>query len=162
MASTFTTITQALVITFCAFVLTGCAGKSGDSANVFDYEQTATEAYSKGDYPLAVEQYELLVERIPKDPNFWFKLANSYAKNKEPNKAIRAYQNTLLRDTTYEKAWYNMGIIQMQQALRTFIDMQKTLPAGSKVRKLGEVKMNGLFELLGSLPDETQKDAEKK
>ena len=157
-----TMIKSLLLLCSCLMVLTSCAGMNSNSAKtVFDYEQAAAEAYAKGNYSLAAEQYELLVKEVPKDPNFWFRLANSYAKNKEPNKAVQAYQNTLLRDASYEKAWYNMGIIQMQQALRTFIDMQEAIPADSEVRKLAENKMNGLFELLGPMPDGKKGNSEK-
>ncbi len=155
-------IIRALLLLFLAVVsLSGCAAtKPGKT--VFDYEQEASEAYAGGRYDVAVNRYEYLVEQVPKDPNFWFRLANSYAKNGEPEKAVVAYQNTLLRDSTYEKAWYNLGIIQMQQALKTFIDMQKAMPPNSPVHSLAEEKMNGLFLLLGQNPDEEHPAADTK
>jgi tetratricopeptide (TPR) repeat protein len=141
--------------------LSGCAtiqpGKT-----VFDYEREGNEAYANGNYDIAVNRYEYLVKQIPKDANFWFKLANSYARNGEPDKAIMAYQNTLLRDTGYAKAWYNLGIIQVQQALKTFIDMQKAIPADNPVRPLAEEKMNDLFRLLGQNPDEEKPSVDTK
>lgn len=148
---------EKITLSLCCIVLTllfsGCAGtKTGKT--VFDYEKEATIAYSDGKYDIAVKRYEYLVERVPKDANFWFRLANSYAKNGETDKAISAYRNTLLRDTSYEKAWYNLGVIQMQQALKTFIDMQSAIQINSPVRPLAEEKMNGLFILLGQNPDD--------
>lgn len=133
--------------------LTGCSVAT-PGKTVFDYEREASQAYENGRYEIAVNGYEYLVKQVPKDPNFWFRLGNSYGKNGDLNKSAMAYQNTLLRDVTYEKAWYNLGVIQMQQALKTFIDMQKAIPQNSPVQPLAEKKMNGLFLLLGQNPDE--------
>lgn len=130
--------------------LAGCAGKVASQKDIFDYEQEASQAYAEQDYALAAQRYEYLVDKVPKDAEFWFRLANSYAKNGQPAKAINAYQNTLVRDSSYAKAWYNMGMIQMQQALRTFIDLQEVIPPGDPVRQRAETKVEGLFELLGN------------
>ncbi len=128
--------------------LSGCMGKLGKK-DLFECEQVASRAYRQGDYELAIEQYKILVTEIPKDTNFWFKLANAYAKNGERQKAVTAYQNALLRDPTYAKAWYNMGMVQMQLALRTFIDFQEAVPSDNPMQGDVDQKIEGLFKLIG-------------
>lgn len=100
--------------------LGGCAS----SDVIIDHTQ-AFQSYNQSDFPLACEQFEQLTRKVPKDAELWFKMGNACAKAELYQKAVDAYQNALLRDPTMEKAWYNMGIIQMQNALNTFIEMDQ-------------------------------------
>jgi tetratricopeptide (TPR) repeat protein len=84
----------------------------------------------------------------------WFKLGNSYAREKKPQQAIEAYQNALLREPDMTKAWYNMGIIQMQIALKTFIDMGKYSQSVDAVSSRGKNMREGLMLLLQGDPEE--------
>lgn len=149
-----TTMTKLLFFLSALLLCSGCVALKSDQ-RVFTDEQEAIQAYSSGHYNIAVKRYEALVEEVPEDANFWFRLANAYARNGEPDKAINAYRKTLQQDSTHEKAWYNMGIIQLQQALKTFIDMQDCIPSNSSVKPLAEEKMNSLFLLLGGKIDDT-------
>lgn len=131
------------LILFCT-VLAACAGK-----NPVDVRQDAYQAYQDGDYPLAVEKFKLLVEESPRDAELWFRLGNSYARSLRPQEAISAYQNALLRDPGLSKAWYNMGLIQMQSALKAFVDMQKYVEKDDPVGKRGRILRDELLDLLG-------------
>lgn len=146
-------IFRSVFISVIACLFVGCANPDINSKITFDDEKEASQAYNDGRYDQAIEKYEFLVQEFPKDPTLWFRLANAFAKNGEPEKAINAYQNTLLLDQGHEKAWYNMGVIQMQLALKTFIDMQQNIPPGNPVRERGAKKMDGLMDLLGRTPE---------
>jgi hypothetical protein len=52
------------------------------------------------------------------------------------------------------KAWYNMGIIQMQIALKTFIDMGKYSQSVDAVSSRGKKMREGLMLLLQDDPEE--------
>lgn len=126
-----------------SFVLGGCVAK-----NLTADREQAFLAYKQGDFENASQQLELLVQEVPKDPELWFKLGNSYARAQYPQKAIEAYQNALLRDPGLSKAWYNMGIIQMQAALKTFIDMENYTENTEPVHLRGKKMREGLLLLL--------------
>jgi tetratricopeptide (TPR) repeat protein len=131
-------------------LLGGCASHSqGPYQLSLEQSESAMASYRSADYKEAVRQYEFLTSQVPKDANFWFYLGNAYAKDKQPQRAVMAYENALIRDKGLGKAWYNMGLLQMQQALKTFIDMQENLPEKDPARKLGREKMDALFQLLG-------------
>ena len=128
-----------LLLVFC----TACAGK--DLTRV---REEAYAAYEKSDYSSAAESFALLVEKSPEDVEFWFRLGNSYARIQNPQLAVNAYQNALLRDPTHVKAWYNMGVIQSQVALKTFVDMQGYVNKTDPLAQQGERMREGLFGLL--------------
>lgn len=129
-----------VLLMFCA----GCAG-----TDLTRVREEAYAAYEKSDYSTAAESFALLVENAPEDVEFWFRLGNSYARIQNPQSAINAYQNALLRDPTHVKAWYNMGVIQSQLALKTFVDMQGYVDKEHPLAQQGETMREGLFLLLG-------------
>ena len=112
--------------------------------------EEAYAAYEKSEYTTAAESFALLVEKSPEDVEFWFRLGNSYARIQNPQAAVNAYQNALLRDPTHVKAWYNMGVIQSQVALKTFVDMQGYVNKDHPLARQGESMREGLFLLLGN------------
>ena len=130
-------------------LLESCASHDSKPYQVsFEQVESAMASYGQGDYDEAIRQYEFLTSRVPEDANFWFYLGNAHAKNKAPQKAVMAYQNALLRNKSLGKAWYNMGLLQTQLALRTFIEMTENVPENDPARHLGQEKMNGLLDLL--------------
>lgn len=133
------------------FILSGCAGK-----DLILVREEAYLAYQNKDYQTAVSKFEILVEKSPEDVEFWFRLGNSYAKSKKPQLAVIAYQKALLRDPANEKAWYNMGIIQTQTALKTFVDMQAYTDIEKPIAKQGRNMREGLFLLLGNTDERAE------
>ena len=116
--------------------------------------EEAYQAYSNNDYGTAAEKFELLVKKAPEDVEFWFRLGNAYARSQRPGLAVSAYQNALLGDPKNVKAWYNMGIIQTQTALKTFVDMGRYTDKNSLLSQKGQDMQEGLFLLLE--PDNEQ------
>jgi len=123
--------------------LAGCA-----TQDHIQVRQEAYQAYQDGDYPSAVNKFEKLVQQIPRDAELWFRLGNAYAKAMLPQEAINAYQNALVRDPTLGKAWYNMGMIQMQAALKAYVDMQDHVKTDDPVAEKGKAMRDGLLNLL--------------
>ena len=136
--------TVTCVAFLCLINLSACATHV-DLNNVREH---AYEAYQNKDYATAADQFEVLVEKVPEDGEFWFPLGNSYARTDKPQLAIAAYQNALLIAPGNEKAWYNMGLLQINTALKTFVDMQKYADQYSPIGKRGEDMRQGLFTLL--------------
>lgn len=132
------------------FVLGGCAASTMHSQDdPLAIRKDAVLAYREGNFDKAVSKFEQLVAMIPKDSELWFRLGNSYGKAGKPDEAITAYRNALLRNPELGKAWYNMGIIHMQEALKAFLDMQKYLPPDDPATVDAEKKLQGLLLLLG-------------
>jgi len=134
-------------------VLSGCASK-----DLPLIREEAYLAYQNNDYVTAADKFEVLVQKAPGDVEFWFRLGNSYARSMQPQQAIAAYQNALLRDPKNEKAWYNMGLIQTQAALKTFVDMQEFATPESPIGQRGKSMREGLFILLGHENERKEKE----
>jgi tetratricopeptide (TPR) repeat protein len=130
-------------------MLGGCAAKNSIST-----QEMAFSAYERGDFTEASQIFGELTEEIPKDAELWFKLGNSYARDEKPHKAIDAYQNALLREPGLAKAWYNMGIVQMQIALKTFVDMNTYSKGEEPTSGRGEKMRQGLLSLLQADPEQ--------
>lgn len=145
--------TVCFVYMFSLLITTGCATTNPDLTVI---HQEAYQAYQAEDYPAAAEKFEILVSEMPNDAELWFRLGNSYAKSMMPQPAIEAYQNSLIRDPHLTKAWYNMGIIQMQIALKSFTDMQSYVQIDDPVGIRGKQMRDGLADLLG--PDEKSEE----
>lgn len=127
-------------------VLSGC---TATTERVRSERQQAVSLYQQGQYPQAIQELEDLVKRIPKDSELRFRLGNAYAKNGQPEKAIESYRSALLRNPELGKAWYNMGLIHMQEGLKAFIDMEKFVSETDPALEKAAEKREGLLLLLG-------------
>jgi tetratricopeptide (TPR) repeat protein len=132
----------------------GCAGK-----NLTRDREVAYQAYAAGDYARAAGEFEALVHEAPADADLWFRLGNSQARLQQPGKAVDAYRNALVRDPSLAKAWYNMGLIQLQEALKSFADMQEHVRADDPAALRGKRLRDAIISLLeGSNGDDGQKE----
>lgn len=138
---------------FLTLITAGCAG-----TDLTLKRQEAYQAYHAGDFGEATVKFEQLVQEMPKDAELWFRLGNSYARVQLPQKAIEAYQNALLRDPKMEKAWYNMGLIHLQAALKSYVDMQNYVRDDDPIGIKGKVMREGIFSLLGGSEGKHEKE----
>lgn len=146
-----TSFCKSCCVFLCLAVVSGCAATHGKLDR-----RSAYEAYEAENYATAAEQFEQLVDVVPKEADLWFRLGNSYARTQRPEKAVKAYENALLRAPSMSKAWYNMGIIHLQQALKAFVDLELYGDASDPIVRRGENMREGVFRLL----EEPQKPLE--
>jgi tetratricopeptide (TPR) repeat protein len=136
--------TLKITITLLAtLVMIGCA-----HPDLVATRSGAYQAYQAGRYAEAAEQFETLVAEIPKDAELWFRLGNAYARAMEPRKAVEAYENALLRNPQMAKAWYNKGLIHMQTALKTFVEMDAYVAADDPVGRQGRHIRERLWDII--------------
>ena len=123
-----------MLIGFCFLGLTACmqtletkkdnrqdlASYSGD---LVELRKKADKAYQNRQYQEAEKFYRILIAKDAKDAIVWFRLGNIYARTKQPQKAIKAYEKAVYMDSTFTKAWHNMGIVQLQQSANSFTQM---------------------------------------
>jgi len=124
-------------------VVAGCASKNLEMS-----QKSAYTAYKEKDYATAAKSFATLVEKIPQDADLWFRLGNSYARTSHPRKAVTAFENALIRDPKMAKAWYNMGIIYLQQSLKAFVDMELYVDSKDPIAKQGKKLQEQIFVLL--------------
>jgi len=87
-------------------------------------KQEAEDTYQRKEWASSEEHYVLLTQKMPLEPEPWFRLGNIYARTKRPDQAVRAYREAVIRDPQHSRAWHNMGVIQLKQAGRSFAELQ--------------------------------------
>jgi len=73
------------------------------------------EAYEKGDYEKALEDFQGKVERDPKDLRSLYNLGNSLYRMKRFEESAEAYGRCLQQKSDFAKAWYNLGLVRAWQ-----------------------------------------------
>ncbi|BDD88921.1 hypothetical protein DPPLL_32860 [Desulfofustis limnaeus] len=109
---------------------------------------TVQQLYAEGDYRGAVQGYERLVEQAPQDDQLWFRLANAYARLGQPEAAVAAYRNALLRNPDQAKAWHNLAEIHLQMALQVYLEAAQHMQPDDPLQQLLKSKRQKLIEVL--------------
>lgn len=107
----------------CALALGGCAGHATrpDHAEALAKLETgAAQDYAAGRYPQALAAYRQLVERVPKDPQSWFRLGNVQTRLQQLDGAADAYLHVLALSPRDAKAMHNLGVVRLRQAESAF------------------------------------------
>ncbi|MGB1882606.1 MAG: tetratricopeptide repeat protein [Gammaproteobacteria bacterium] len=121
----------------------------------------AEQAYKDGDWAVAVKHYQTLVRETPQDAVYWFRLGNAYARTKQPDRAISAYREALVRDADNAKAWFNMGVVQLRQAANSFLKMEIHVDESDPYAAQGKAAYDTIMDLLGVKSDSAQVAAQQ-
>ncbi len=117
--------------------------------DIFEIEKLAISTYENAQWAKSEEYYRELVERTPEESMNWFRLGNIYARTNRPDAAILAYREALLRDNEFSRAWYNMGIIQLQQAAHSFNEMHFYVDSADPLHIHSQRLLEGILRLIG-------------
>lgn len=117
---------------FCSsllFMLSACNNQNVKESDpqyqdMFKVEALASQSYAKNEWLESEKYYAILVEKIPENAEHWFRLGNIYARTQRPDAAVTAYRESLIRNPKHAKAWYNMGVLHLQQAANSFSKFQ--------------------------------------
>jgi len=130
--------------------MVGCASLTSQPEPVSDLYARSMRAYAAKDYRLAALLLERVVERVPGDAEAWFRLGNSYGRTDRPRLAVAAYQQAVLKRSSHERAWYNLGIVQTRIAANSFLEMSAHLEPQDPLRQvaldMAEALMTALEE----------------
>lgn len=144
------------------FMLTGCAGMSGNSelpqrSDLFQLSNDAQLAYEAGEDAKAEQLYMALLRKTPNDPEIWFRLGNLYARAHRPDAAADAYQRVLSINSTEHRAWYNLGIVRLRQGWAALIQANSYSVDNDPIR-LESDKMIRHLEKTPGLPSAAKND----
>lgn len=125
-----------------ALLLGGCVSNAGPeaAARLLDDKRRAAAAYQGGDYAEAAQRYRALVREWPEEAENWFLLGNSHVRLQQPELALGAYREALVRDPKNSRAWYNVAYLQAEALGRTVAEMQRNVdprdPAYARINAL--------------------------
>ena len=121
--------------------LTACTQKSikGVKATL-DKQVEADNYYAQNNCDRALPLYQSLAETMPSDTKSLLRIGNCQARAKNFEQAEQAYQQALMRDNQFVKAWYNLAYIQARVLANTVTEMYKHVdpesPEAKKIRML--------------------------
>ena len=118
------------------------------SYEIFKLSERAQLAYTESRLIEAVQLYQQVVEQLPTDADAWFRLGNTYTQQGSYERAIHAYETSLINDSQQPKAWFNLStayLLNAQSAMRQSFDrMRPNDPA----RALVDARLVALSTLL--------------
>jgi cytochrome c-type biogenesis protein CcmH/NrfG len=125
-----------------AVLLSGCSmvphtNTSAQKLNhVLTTQQQASEAYQADDMEHASALYLKLTRLIPQEADYWYMLGNTYVRLQQPDQAVQAYQQAIARNPNHSRAWHNLGIVRMRQAMAAFVSSAGTAKAGDPMNEV--------------------------
>ena len=96
-----------------------------------DNQVEADTLYAQGDCEKAIPLYKSLAVSMTSDTKSLLRLGNCYAKAKDYGLAEQAYQQAIIRDNSFIKAWYNLSYVRAQVLAETVMQMYKHVDPGS-------------------------------
>ncbi|MDX1518795.1 MAG: tetratricopeptide repeat protein [Gammaproteobacteria bacterium] len=131
-----------------------------DLKDVATTQQRAKLAYDAGNWVNAEMHYLKLTRLVPGDAEPWFRLGNIYTRLNRPDDAIRAYQESIVRNPKNTKTWHNLGIVQLRQATNTFVQLQQYSDPGDPLNQRAGFVVNAMSQIMekgfGVSGDETE------
>lgn len=109
--------------------------------------------YAEKQYRQALAVYKELNEQAPQDTHVLFRIANIYSHLKVHKLAIRHYELALKQDKHMAKAWYNLGVVHMKEAAKTWGEMSEYINEDDQLAQSAEHYHKGLVALIN--PDKT-------
>jgi Flp pilus assembly protein TadD len=123
---------------------------SKDISEIAEISKTAQVAYQNEDWKTAEIAYKKLTEKIPAEPEPWFRLGNIYARTERLDAAVAAYKNALARNPKSSKIWHNLGIVHLRQATNTFIEMLEYTKEDDPLNARAKNVINSVSNLMDS------------
>ncbi|GAB3339047.1 hypothetical protein GCM10027359_15900 [Marilutibacter aestuarii] len=149
-------------VVFCMLLPTclavaGCAGNEARSAtppmgDIVELERHAEAAYANGRSEEASRLYRDLVEQIPGEALYWYRLGNALVRTGRQDDAAIAYQQCLKLDPGNGKAWHNLGLVRLHQAQVSFAAGVQNSDSGDRVFDESLKLSTAVFSLIAPAP----------
>jgi cytochrome c-type biogenesis protein CcmH/NrfG len=145
---------QAMGVLVTVLVLGACATTGGtaparDMDALVKVEQQADDAYKNGSSEEAAQLYRTMVEAMPDEAEYWYRLANSLVRTGRYDDAVIAYRQALSRDPENARAWHNLGIVRLRQAQASFAMSVQNSQSGDRVFEESLKLSTSVFSLTG-------------
>jgi len=135
-------------------VLSGCATTITvrDEAEIPPDQTTrlAESTYANSDWLKSEQYYSILVQSGAPQALYWYRLGNIYAFTDRPDAAIVAYREAIKLEPESADTWYNLGMVQLRQAVYTFGQLQLHPGDNQRTLEQGEKILKQLLELIHS------------
>jgi len=111
---------------------------------LFALSSRADTAYAESRWIDAVRSYQRVVEQVPQDATAWFRLGNTYAQQGAYDRAIHAYETSILHDANQPKPWFNLSTTYLLKAQNSMRRAHQRLRAGDPARHIIDKRLEHL------------------
>jgi tetratricopeptide (TPR) repeat protein len=119
-----------------------CASSPAAAEDLIEQADRARQAYDQGRMEEALQRYRLLEEKVPGNGEIRFRLGNVFARLGRLDESAKTYQELLARER-HPKAWHNLGIVRIRQAMAALTqaaEMEGAAPEAASRRLLGALE----------------------
>ena len=135
----------------------------GFAQNVKSTIKKGNEAYTKKDYPKAIDNYRKVTGKDPQNTIAQYNLGNALYRNKNTDEAVNAFDNAVKNsknDNTKANAYYNKGVVlqnakKLPECINAYKNALKLNPGDDDARQ-------NLQQALQQLKQQQQQQKEKK
>lgn len=106
-----------VLLALALLALCACAGAPRGQSALADQNAAALRAYQEGRLADAERLYLALTESHPGFAEAWFRLGNLYVRTGQLAAAVRAFESCLKDSPEQTRAWHNLALVRVKQAL---------------------------------------------
>ncbi len=122
-------LTFPAIIVVALALLAGCAtstpARPAAAGDLVEMERMAEQAYARGDFARASDLYAGVVEAMPDQAEYWYRLGNAYARQGLHQEAALSYRQSLALDASNARGWHNLGMMHLRLANESFLAGEK-------------------------------------
>lgn len=154
-----TLIVRIPAIVLCCFLMACTSSAVRQVDRNIALEKQADAYYRSEDYLRSAALYQQLISILPARADYWYRLGNCNARLNQPEQAIDAYRETLVRDPSMSKAWYNLAMMQAKAVAQTIVSMSQNVGADDPAYRNLQRKLNTFLTAFDMEAIEIQQDA---
>ena len=110
-------------------------------------KKIAATSYNNEAWKDVIQYYKQLTEKFPSDAESWYRIGNAYAQLNQTRFAVDAYQKALAIDSSNSKILHNMGVVQLQESTRTFLDLKNQTQPNDPLHIRAKLVINAIANL---------------
>ncbi len=117
----------------CALLLLLPIVAHGEDNDLVDQVEQAAQAYNAGHWEDSLQRYNQLAERMPSNVEILFRLGNTQARLGRLDEAVASYQTLLTHQPDFAKAWHNLAVVRVRQAMAALTEAERFGASGEKL-----------------------------
>ncbi len=110
-------------------------------------KEIAATSYNNEAWKDVIQYYKQLTEKFPNDAESWYRIGNAYTQLNQTRFALGAYQKALAIDSSNNKILHNMGVVQLQESTRTFLDLKNQTQPNDPLHIRAQLVINAIANL---------------
>ncbi|GAA5218208.1 tetratricopeptide repeat protein [Corallincola platygyrae] len=155
MNSALKIFSRAVTAIICLFLMGGCVSHTQRvveekplDKQIYETLEKADGYYKQGRLAEAETEYLKITQQYPKYSYAWYRLGNIYVRTGHMDAGVRSYEQAIKADPENSRAWYNLSLTRVKQAIAVSDDGLSIIPITDNDRKRLEILQSRLLEII--------------